>query len=180
METGKVSEYMARKALEDLDITISKLPAKQEQIIDRWISTWDRYLKYENRFDPTMNRKYNVKDIVTVIFGYNVGSEQGGNRPAVVIDDNDKSNDTVMVVPLGSIDKANTRLGKGNVFLGEIPALNIKTRKPAGTETKALVNQMRAVSKLRIIAPKKDSDDVLQISEQQLSEIRNEIKDLFC
>lgn len=180
MEAGKVSEHMVRKVLEDLDNTINNLPPKQERIIDKWISTWNRYLKFEESFDPTMNRKYNVKDIVTVIFGYNVGSEQGGNRPAVVLDDNDKSNDTVMIVPLGSIDKPGSRLGKGNVFLGEIPGLNVKTHKPAGTETKALVNQMRAVSKLRIIAPKKDNDHVLQISEQQLNEIRKEIKELFC
>ena len=34
-----------------------------------------------------------------------VGSEQGGNRPAIVIGKNSRSNKTILVVPLGSFDK---------------------------------------------------------------------------
>lgn len=171
---------MARKELEDLDITIGNLPNKQERIMEKWLKTWNTYLKFESRFDPTMNRKYNPRDILTVSFGYNVGSEQGGIRPAVVLDDNDKSNHTVMVVPLGSIDNPDGRLGKGSVYLGEIPDLNAETRKPAGTESQALVNQMRAISKQRIIKPKRNNDPIIQISEQQLEEIIKRIKKLFC
>ena len=171
---------MVRKALRDLDKTLSNLPKKQEDIIEKWIETWNSFIQQEKTFLPYRNIKYNEKDIITVRFGYNVGSEQGGNRPSVVIEDNDRNDRTVMVVPLASINSPGESIHNKNVFLGEIPDLNAKTKKPTGTESKALIHQMRAISKQRIVAPTKNHHDIIQISDTQLNLIREKIKEIYC
>lgn len=171
---------MVKKELLELnDIIKNELDSKQSSLLLQWVNTWNIYIKNESSFKPHLNRKYNKKEIITVALGYNVGSEQGGNRPAVVIEDNDRSNKTVTIVPLASIDKASEPLNKSSVFLGEIPQLNVKTRKPIGTSSKALVGQIRTVSKQRIIRPKKNKDDVIEITDTQLELIKNKIKELY-
>lgn len=171
---------MVRKALEDLDKILDGLSPKQQSIIESWLKKWGFFLKNEATFLPYRNVKYNEKDIVTVNFGYNVGSEQGGSRPAVVIEDNNQSDKTVMVVPLASINSPDETVHHRNVFLGVIPALNKVTRKPEETESKALVNQMRAISKQRIVAPTRENHNVMQVSDTQLKLIRGKMQEIYC
>lgn len=160
----------------------NKMNTKQKSIIEKWFTSWSYYIAREAGFKPHENIKYNAGDIVTVCYGYNVGSEQGGNRPSVVVEDNDLSDKTVMVIPLSSLEEWETEndVHEKNVYLGELVQFNSATNKPQGTESKALVHQMRAVSKQRIIRPTKETDIVITIEPTKLQKIYNKIIELYA
>ncbi|EGO5063069.1 type II toxin-antitoxin system PemK/MazF family toxin [Enterococcus faecalis] len=153
-----------------IETAIKSLSDKQIGLLEQWINNWTFYIEKEAKFQPHRNIKYNAGDIVTVCFGYNVGSEQGGNRPAVVIEDNNLSDKTVMIVPLASIhpESKGRTISNSNVYLGELREFNVAANKEEGTETKALVNQMRAISKLRIIQPSKPHHKVIRLGNDNL------------
>lgn len=159
----------------------SKLSDKQQSLIEQWFYNWNFYLSREASFQPHLNIKYNPGDIVTVCYGYNVGSEQGGNRPSVVLEDNNLSDKTVMVVPLASLDPDETEesVHEKNVFLGELADFNLAAKKPQGTETKVLTHQMRSISKQRIIRPTKDGETVVNVGKEHLSKIYSKIQELY-
>lgn len=158
----------------------SKLNTKQIRLLEQWLNSWNFYLAREATFQPHRNKKYNPGDIVTVCFGYNVGSEQGGNRPAVVIEDNTLSDKTVMVVPLASIHPGTEEIQRANnVYLGELTDFNTAAQKEPGTETKVLINQMRAVSKQRIIKPTKNKEQTINIGNNNLKNIYSKINELY-
>lgn len=145
--------------------------------IAEWINIWTLYLNLEENFDSEKLRKYERGDIVHINFGFNVGAELGGSHYGIVIEkNNDKSNQAVIVVPLRSEDGelkeelVNNNLNKYEVLLGKnlIPLGEAKNNYSI-----AKVNQIRAISKLRITVPKKDSDTVYPIDDK----IRNEILD---
>ena len=88
---------------------LEKFDAKVIDIFDSWLETWTTYLDQEAEFIAADLVQYNPGDIISVCLGFNVGSEQGGNRPAIVIGKNSRSNKTILVVPLGSFDKTNSK-----------------------------------------------------------------------
>ena len=94
-------------ALDNLKQTIeSKLDSKKQGIMLQWIKEWNGMIQREKSgFDPKKMMKYKPGDIVSVNFGFDVGSEQGGERPAVVIEDNNKSDRNIMVIPLSTFKK---------------------------------------------------------------------------
>lgn len=155
---------------------------KQKELIEKWFTSWSFYIARESGFKPHENIKYNAGDIVTVCYGYNVGSEQGGNRPAVVLEDNDLSDKTVMVIPLSSLDEGETEesIHNKNVYLGELTDFNAATRKKAGTKSKALIHQMRTISKQRIIRPVKETDAVITLDPCKLKNIYDKIVELYA
>lgn len=159
----------------------SKMNNKQQELVQKWLHSWTFYINRESGFKPHENIKYNAGDIITVCYGYNVGSEQGGNRPSVVIEDNDLSNKTVMVIPLSSLDELETEedLHFNSVYLGELVDFNIATKKTKGTKSKALVNQMRAISKQRIIRPTSETDSVLTLEPDKLKRVYDRIVELY-
>lgn len=183
---GKILSSNTNNSLEmtlnNLKNTIENLPIKNQRLIEQWIKSWDYYLKREKSFKPSQNIKYNPGDIITVCLGYNVGSEQGGNRPAVVIEDNDHSDKTVMIVPLSSLKKHETEkdVHKKNVYLGVLKEYNLITGQPKDTKNKALVNQMRAISKQRIIKPVKAGDTVIRLDSENLRKIYDKIIELYA
>ena len=159
----------------------NNLSDKQKGNMEQWLKTWKIYIEREKNFKPHLNIKYNPGDIVSVCYGYNVGSEQGGNRPSVVLEDNDLSDKTVMVVPLASLKPDETEEGVHfkNVYLGELTEFNTASRKPSGTRSKVLIHQMRTISKQRIIRPTKEEHTVINIGEDNLKLVYAKIKELY-
>ena len=135
--TDKVRGMNMRKSLSDEDIIKHKKSAiksldkvfecfinspnqrhkKKADLIAYWIETYSKYLLTEERFDYTVIPKYKRGDIVSVNFGFNVGSEHGGLHYAIVLDnDNKQSSPVITVVPLSSGDEKSTY--ERDVFLG--------------------------------------------------------------
>ncbi|ACB86504.1 type II toxin-antitoxin system PemK/MazF family toxin (plasmid) [Natranaerobius thermophilus JW/NM-WN-LF] len=169
-----------RQALDHLGKTIQNyFNAKKRDNLIKWINTWAGYLKIDDE-NPT-RIKYKAGDIITVELGFNVGRELGGRHPAVVIEDNPKSSKTVMVVPLSSLKKEKniSDIHPNNIYLGELKRFNEITGKEPGTESIAVINQMRTISKLRIIKPKSGSDPRVLLEPEELRKIYEKIKEKY-
>nr|WP_243167950.1 type II toxin-antitoxin system PemK/MazF family toxin [Anaerocolumna cellulosilytica] len=82
-----------------------------------WIETYSHYLLNEERFDYTRVLKFNRGDIVSINFGFNVASEQGGLHYAIVLDnDNKHTSPVITVLPLSS--GTETDVHERDVYLG--------------------------------------------------------------
>lgn len=176
--TTPVNKDSLKIQLDELEIAIRGMDGKRNRLMERWLRSWTFYIKRESRFKPHQNIKYYAGDIVTVCYGFNVGSEQGGNRPAVVVEDNDHSDRTVMVVPLSSLEPGEKIYSK-DVYLGELVEFNSETNKPPGTMSVAVINQMRAISKQRIVRPTKETDVLLHLDTEELQKIYDQIAKLY-
>lgn len=76
---------------------------KKAGLLAYWISDYVHMLRNEKTFDSKKLLKYNRGDIVSVNFGYRVGSELGGKHFAIVLDNhNSIKSDVVTVLPLTS------------------------------------------------------------------------------
>lgn len=76
---------------------------KKADLIAYWIETYSQYLLNEERYDYSRVLKFNRGDLVSINFGFNVGSEQGGLHYAVVLDnDNKHTSPVITVIPLSS------------------------------------------------------------------------------
>lgn len=152
-----------------------ELQKEEDQILLRnWIRDWKNYINFRNKFDPKRNITYKAGYIAEVNFGQNVGSEQGGVRPAVVIEDNMRSSPVVTVIPLSSLKEAVSIKDvedKGNVFLGELSEYNTTFKKEKGTESIALMGQIRAVSKMRVRFPVNQKDQIVKLNPDLLKKI---------
>lgn len=187
-----------------------------------WLNTWsENYLIKEDTFDYDKLIAYKRGMIIKADFGFNVGSEQGGLHYALVIEnDNKKSNRTIMVIPLGSLDddKTPNDINKTNeVFLGYslfkdeiskiqnkihkkqklITHLNSKNQNTLRVEkdlTKlekkledykkgsiALLNQLCALSKIRIHYPINSGDELysFRLNPKKMTEIEIKLKSLY-
>lgn len=103
---------------------------KKAALISKWISQYTNYISYEEKFTPYRLINYKRGDIVFVNFGFNIGSEFGGEHYAVVIDkNNDRNSSTVTVVPLSSY-KPEKELHKNDLYLGNelFEKLSLKLR----------------------------------------------------
>jgi len=91
--------------------------------------------------------KYNRGDIVLVELGYNIGSEYGGKRYAVVVEKNTIYRPVVTVIPITTLERGKPKesLHDSEIYLGEILP---------GAESYAIPLHMRTILKLRIIKPK--------------------------
>lgn len=163
--------------LDDLKKIIESKDPKKQQIINQWIETWNKYLNWESTFDPTKLIYYKRGDIVYAHFGFNVGNEYGGIHYAVVVEnDNNNSNGNVMVVPLTSLDrtKGETKetIHSSEIYLGE----NLIPWKKG--ETVAKPEQIRSISKLRIIKPKRLEDQKASLDGKILDMIDEKLKEL--
>ncbi len=99
--TGEDTDYMKKAAL-----------------ISKWLNQYSNYLDFEERFDPTKNISYKRGDIVFVNFGFNIGSEFGGEHYAVILDkENFHNSSTIAVIPLSSF-KQNKHIHPNDVYLG--------------------------------------------------------------
>jgi len=156
-----------------LKATISKLPAKRQDILTKWLTKWCRYLSLEDTFKPEYIPRYKRGDIVYVDFGFNVGHEFGGVHFAAVLEnDNNKTNGNIIIVPLTSLEAGKTPddVSKADIYLGSgvIPWTPV--------ETIAKTSQIRAVSKMRIIKPLKNADQWARLQPKHLDEIDYKLK----
>lgn len=147
---------------------------KRGKIYMDWLRDHADYLKREVGFKPTSMRRYKRGEIIYVNFGFNVGSEIGGLHFAVVASDCDQTNPVVNVIPLGSLEKHQTAadLHKKEQYLGVIPGMN-------GLQSYAIPNQLRPVSKLRILAPKGKDDTVVKIDPELMDLIDKKVVSLY-
>lgn len=82
----------------------SFIDSKRADLISYWLKDFQTYLSQEKSFDPAKIKSYSRGDVIKVNLGFNVGSEQGGLRYAIVLDKNNNHNSkTVTIVPLTSL-----------------------------------------------------------------------------
>jgi len=171
---GPLEIYQLQEMFVDMKDVVKHMPYKQQHILREWFGVWEQYISFENTFDPKKLVYYKRGDIVLADFGYNVGSELGGKHYAIVIEnDNSKANNTVVVIPISSIDPNRTKpLHKSEVYLGKIIP-------NSPVESYAMPLQIRPISKLRIIKPKTKNDKSLKIKKELLDDIDKKIIELF-
>lgn len=161
----------------DIDATLAKLKAeiqslqpRQQHLICEWIDAWVKYLPFEASFDPKRLMRYDRGDIVFANFGYNVGSEFGGKRFAVVLEKASISRPVIAVAPMCSLkEKDPTDLPPWCVYLGEVVD---------GAESYVEPLHTRAISKLRIIKARKPPA-LAKLSADQLDKIDAVVKKYF-
>lgn len=91
---------------------------KKAALISKWIKQYTNYISFEDIFTPKKCISYNRGDIVFANFGFNIGSEFGGEHYAVVIDkENDRNSSTVTVIPLSSY-KPEKEIHPNDLYLG--------------------------------------------------------------
>ncbi len=160
--------------LTGLQNTIESMGEKRGKIFIDWIETCNKYLQWEETFDPKYLRSYKRSEIVFAHFGFNVGSEFGGLHYAVVVKDSSKSDPLVNVVPLSSLEKGIVEedIHREKVFLGEIPEIH-------NNLAVAIPNQMRPMSKIRIFKPRNSSDRVYKLNSDQMDKLDNKIRRMY-
>lgn len=124
-----------------------------------WIPEYLNILKRENAFDPSFQKKYNRGDIVSVNFGYRLGSELGGLHYAVVIEDCARRSPNIVVIPLRSRKpKDNNGIHLNDVDLGD--ELYIKFNTKIHTVVNKLSDSISEVRKQR----KEFEDSIAKLS----------------
>ncbi|MEC1387348.1 type II toxin-antitoxin system PemK/MazF family toxin [Aerococcus viridans] len=164
----------AGKLTEELRLIVEKMDEKRGKIFLDWLEIQNKYLLWEESFNPMKLRKYKRGEVVLANFGFNVGAEYGGMHYAAIIKKDVKSNPIVNVIPLSSLKDGQTKddLHPDEVFLGTIPELNEK-------EAFAIANQVRPVSKLRIFKPRAASDHVIKLRDDQMDLIDAQIIKMY-
>lgn len=120
-------ELIAHKdaALMKLDKTIKKYIDSSDHkmtckadILSFWIEQYSDYLFSEGLFIPQKLKRYERGDVIQINLGFRVGSEQGGLHYAVVLDNNNAVNSSIItVIPLSSKKETDT-ITKYDIDLG--------------------------------------------------------------
>lgn len=104
--------------MDNLIASDSSIESKKADLISYWLKDFQTYLSQETSFDPARIKAYKRGDVIKVNLGFNVGSEQGGLRYAIVLDKDNKHNSkTITVIPLTSI-KEEKRIYERDIPLG--------------------------------------------------------------
>lgn len=108
--------------------------SKRADLICYWLKDFQQYLSQEKEFDATRVKSYKRGDIIKVNLGFNVGSEQGGLRYAVVLDKENRHNaKTITIIPLSS-QKANKPIYERDIFLGQELYTRLKSKYDSASE----------------------------------------------
>ncbi|MBP5493805.1 MAG: type II toxin-antitoxin system PemK/MazF family toxin [Lachnospiraceae bacterium] len=100
---------------------------KKADLLAYWIESFSSYILDEEKYDYSKIPKFKRGEVISVNFGFNVGSEHGGRHYAIVLDnDNKQSSRVITVIPLssGSSDNTNER----DVYLGNELYDKLKTK----------------------------------------------------
>ncbi len=187
-----------------------------------WLNDWaGKYLPNERSFNYESLIYYERGNVLKAELGFKIGSEDGGLHYCLVVENNNaKTNRTIMVVPLTSLDDDKSEedidpnngvfLGRG-IFKSEIEdyqKLIAKTKEQIvvltnqGKDTTILekklkrderelrnlnkgsvakINQLCALSKMRIVFPKSLSDRFagFKLAPEKLNEIDDKIRRLY-
>ena len=163
-------------ALQNLKNAILTKSPKVQIILTEWINKWSKYIVREQNFKPDFLPYYKRGDVVYADFGFNVGAEYGGIHYAVIVEiNNNKRNENVIVVPLTSLDKNKTisDIPKADVYIGD----NVIEWTDSATIAKP--NQIRAISKMRIVKPVRKDDKRARLNSEQMTLIENRLKELL-
>lgn len=161
-------------ALTQLKVAILTLHPKVQSIITEWLVKWSKYIVREKRFDSQFLPYFKRGDIVYVDLGFNIGSEHGGVHYAIVYENNNsKKNKNVIIIPLSSIDEGDT-VSSVDLYLGD----DIIPWTP-GVKTIAKPNQIRSISKMRIIKPLTVKDKTTRLKSEHLNLIDNKLKEIL-
>lgn len=118
------SDAMAEmnKHLRKLQSVIENMEKKRGEIFIEWLQQQNKYLVWEENFDPSYLRAYRRGEIILAQFGFNVGAEYGGMHYAVVVRGSSKNNPNINVVPLSSLEEEASEkdIHKDRVLLGQI------------------------------------------------------------
>lgn len=91
---------------------------KKANLLSYWLKDYVRMVDFEETFDPKRNIAYKRGDIVKLNFGFNIGSEYGGLHYAIVINNKNPHNSSVVtVIPLTS-QKGDAPVHHNDVELG--------------------------------------------------------------
>lgn len=158
----------------NLKAIVEKMGEKRGGIFIDWMKTQNKYLKWEETFDPSYLRKYNRGEIVFSHFGFNVGAEYGGLHYAIVVRDSSKKNPNINVVPLTSMEEIDdpAEIHKDRVFLDTIEGLN-------GLRSVAIPDQMRPISKIRVFKPRSNKENIFKLTNEQMDLIDDKIRRLY-
>ena len=161
-------------ALAALKAAIKTLPAKPQQLITDWILRWSNLIARERQFDPEHLPYFKRGDIVYVDLGFNIGSEHADVHYAVVYENNNsKKNKNVVIIPLSSIADEN-KVSRVDLYLGD----DVIPWTP-GVKTIAKPNQIRSISKMRILKPLLAKDKVARLESEHLNAIDDKLKELL-
>ena len=161
-------------ALAKLKVAIKTLIPKKQQLIADWIVRWGNLIVRENEFNPEHLPYFKRGDIVYVDLGVNVGSEHADIHYAVVYEhNNSKKNKNIVIIPLSSIDDEK-KVSPVDLYLGD----NVIPWTP-GIKTIAKPNQIRSISKMRILKPLFVNDKVARLKAEHLDAIDNKLKALL-
>ena len=152
--------------LKELRRIILAMQYKRKGMFANWLKRHNKYLVDELSFDPKTHIRYKRGMVVHVDFGFRVGAEYGGFHWATIIQNDNLSAHTVVVVPLSSV-KAGQKVHAKDAELGVIDNLNTY---PA----EALVGQITTISKMRI-----QPGPIYTLKNEQLDEIDRKILDRY-
>ncbi|QHF55450.1 MULTISPECIES: type II toxin-antitoxin system PemK/MazF family toxin [Streptococcus] len=187
-------------------LTIQGEPEDQRaDKISQWVESWTRYLKREKDFNPKGISAFKRGSIVYADFGFNVGREYGGHHYAIVLNKKDsRKNHLLHVLPLTSV-KEDTDLGNLQYFQkyigSEVFQLMLQKALRVETEVEELREQLKSrlehlqirlnnIKDLKIMLEdfqndfsindtqqSEQVDSVIKTTEQEISEINNEIEE---
>ena len=163
-------------ALQNLKTAVLTKSPKVQIILTDWINKWSKYIVREQNFKPDFLPYYKRGDVVYADFGFNVGAEYGGIHYAVIVEiNNNKRNGNVIVVPLTSLgkNKSISEIPKADVYIGD----NVIEWTDSATVAKP--NQIRAISKMRIVKPVRKDDKRARLNSEQMTLIENRLKELL-
>lgn len=119
---------------------------KKASLLSYWLDSYFTYIRQEETFDPTKLKAYKRGDIIKLNFGFNVGSEYGGLHYAIVINNHNPRNSSVLtVIPLTS-QKEDSKVHPNDVFLGNEIYRNLKLK--YDTISQALYDEKAEIEKL--------------------------------
>lgn len=217
------------------DLSSGEDTYKKAALLYYWLRDYKNYIKNETTFNPKYYPDFKRGNIVNLNLGFNLGSELGGLHYGIVLQNSNRRNPNLVIVPLSSLktSKDPSKLHPSEIYLGEelyfkiqakfeslkisIPTeinllkeavgrinseenkkefffkldeldqkekLLLKTKKKLSVlkhGSIAVVNQIRTVSKMRVLDPT-DKYDILfglKLSNDGLNRIDKKIIELF-
>jgi len=149
---------------------------KQNILLFKWLGTYIKYLIQESIFDPVKLPRFKKGHIMWVDFGYNIGSELGGIRPAVVLEKNNSKKDkNIIIAPVRSYNSSGTtKKIEGLVYVGTNPVLS--------TQSYVDLKHIKSISKMRIRRARHNKINKIiigRLSDGELDQIDIQLSKIF-
>ena len=141
---------------------------------NNYVSEINRRIFFYSNF--TTKVEIDRAEVFKVRFEQAFGSELRGYHYVVAMQSSKENNQTITIVPLSSVKEAKEYNSKSTIYIGEIPGVTNEK------QSVALVNQIRAIDKMRLIGDKalsKFVDDVCENLEDYKGEILIQSKEIY-